>query len=390
MRRLRIEVLGPGFRIFTCMFAMGIASCVYAQGPSASVATKRRELQEVERQLEQKKIEIERYQRETERLQRDVSQLTGEKSHWQSRIKGFERLVGEAEQKRAELKARIGALELAEDRWHGVLSREINGYLKERLLESDYFGSDDVWDRAFRRAAIMEKVVFIRGLGGTRMSAEIAANEARDRSIQLQTKTAIAVAERQQRESLLREKQQAFLETQEKVARTQKDVAELRDSAAALTHLVRALERKSYGRGRKIPPATAFAQAPHSLPWPADGRVVAGFGRQFIPELKTYVIHQGIRLSTLPNAPVHPVRSGKVIFAGPFRSYGSVIIVDHGKSFYTIYGKLGRTLKKPGERVDVADTLGTAANDGPAGSLYFEMRQSADALDPLAWLRRRD
>ena len=375
-------------RIFA-LIIMFVASA-QAQGPSPAVASKKRELREVERQLGEKKLEIQRYERETERLQRDFTLLAGEKSRWQSRIKSFEKLIADAEQKRAELRARIGALELAEDRWHGVLSRELNGYLRQRLLESDYFGSDDVWDRAFRRAAIVEKVAFIQDLGGSRVSAEIAAAEARDRTIQLQSKTAAAVAERQQRESLLREKQEAILANQERVEQSQKDVAELRDSAAALTQLVRALERKSYGRGRKPPMATAFAKAPHSLPWPVDGRVVAGFGRQFLPELKTYVIHQGIRLSTAPNAPVHPVQPGKVIFAGPFRSYGSVVIVDHGKSFYTIYGKLGRTLKKPGERVEIADTLGTATSEGTSGALYFEMRQSADALDPIAWLRRRD
>jgi len=360
-----------------------------AQGPSPNVASKRRELREVQQQLEQKKQEIERYERETELLQRDLSQLQGERSVWQGRIRKFEGLIADAERKRAELKARIGAIELAQDRWHGVISRELNGYLKQRLLESDYFGSGDLWERAFRRAAILEKVAFVRDLGGSKADAQRAAAEARDRAIRIQTKSAEAIAERAQRENLLREKHVAFLQTREKVERTQKEVAELRDSAAALTQLVRALERKRFGRGKQAPIATAFAGSPHSLPWPAEGRVVAGFGRQYIPELRTYIIHQGIKLSTTPNAAVHPVRDGKVIFAGPFRSYGSVIIVDHGKSFYTIYGRLGRTMKKPGDRVLVADTLGTAEKDGATGSLYFEMRQSADALDPLAWLRRR-
>ena len=40
-------------------------------------------------------------------------------------------------------------------------------------------------------------------------------------------------------------------------------------------------------------------------------------------------------------APVQAVDGGKVIFAGPFRSYGQVLIVDHGSNFFSIYGELG-------------------------------------------------
>lgn len=256
-------------------------------------------------------------------------------------------------------------------------------------MESEYVGSADLWVGALQRAAILEKVSFIHNLGGSKATAERAAEEANLRTVNLQSKNAEAVAEREERESLLREKTVAYLESQQKVERTQRDVEDLRDSATALTQLVRALERKHFGRGKVAPVAVAFAESPHSLPWPAEGRVVDGFGRQFIPELKTYVIHQGIRIATSQDAAVHPVQAGKVIFTGPFRSYGNVIIVDHGKSFYTIYGKLGKTLKKPGDRVQIADTIGTALNNGSSGTLYFEMRQSADALDPLAWLRRR-
>lgn len=361
----------------------------WPQAMAASAAAKRKELNEVERQLEQKKQEIERYRRRSELLQRDLSILAGERSVWRGKLRALERRILDAERKKAQLKAKLGALELAQDRWREVLARETNGYLRQSLLEFDFYGGMDVWERPLRRAAIMEKAHYVRDLSGYKLTAQKAAARANEQEARLETETAEAAAERRRRESLYRLKQDAWRAARQKFAETAKDAQELQDSAAALTQLVRALERKPRRwRGFEASPSGP-AQAPHSLPWPAHGRVVASFGKQYLPELRTWVVHHGIRLATGPRAPVHPVREGKVIFAGPFRSYGSVIIVDHGRKFYTIYGRLGQMFKKPGDRVGSSDVLGTAETSGPGGVFYFEIRQSVDALDPIVWLRRR-
>lgn len=358
-----------------------------AQSASVSASAKRKELVEIRRQLDQKKQEIEQYRRQTEILKRDLSHIAGEQSAWHERIQALERKISQAEDKKTQLKAKIGALELAEDRWQGVVAREMNGYLRQNLLEFDYYGSGDLWEEPFRRAAILEKVRYVQDLNGFKRDVQKAEVEANQQKTQLQSKTTQAVAERRQREDLYRRKQEAYLESQQKVEKTMKDVQELQDSAAALTELVKTLERKSRGKSKNK--AFMLAEAPHSLPWPAQGRVISPFGRQYVSELHTWVIHQGIRMATDAGAEIHAVQSGKVIFAGPFRSYGKVIIVDHGQEFYTIYGGLGQMLKAPGDRVDTSDTLGTADLGASGGTLYFEIRHSVNALDPLVWLRRR-
>ncbi|MBI4425275.1 MAG: peptidoglycan DD-metalloendopeptidase family protein, partial [Elusimicrobia bacterium] len=197
------------------------------------------------------------------------------------------------------------------------------------------------------------------------------------------------------RETLLERTEAAFRETRGKVEAAARSLRELQDSALALTRLVRALEKKSPYRipGERIP----LAEAPHSLPWPAEGRVVASFGREPVRELNTVIIHQGIRIATEPGAPVRPVKAGKVIFAGPFRSYGKVLIVDHGQGFYTIYGRLGALAKGKGDAVTPEETIAAAgepearagSKPEPGGVVYFEVRQSGEALDPIQWLVTR-
>lgn len=363
-------------------------TAIWSQAASPSATAKRKELQQIQRQLEQKKQEIQQYRRQSDILRRDLSHLAGERSEWRGRIGRLERKILQAESEKNQLKAKIGALELAQDRWHAVLAQEMNGYLSQNLLEFDYYGNADLWEEPFRRAAIVEKVRYVRDLSGFKLNVQKAAEAASQRKMQLQTKTAAAEAERVSRESLYHRKQEAYLEARQKAEQAMKDAQELRESASALTQLVKALERKSRGKSRGRAP-TLFAEAPHSLPWPVEGRVISLFGRQYVRELHTWVIHQGIQVATGSGSSVHPVQKGKVIFAGPFRSYGKVIIVDHGQDFYTIYGKLGQMLKAPGDKVNVSDALGTAEPVGSAGILYFEIRQNVEALDPLAWLRRK-
>jgi septal ring factor EnvC (AmiA/AmiB activator) len=129
----------------------------------------------------------------------------------------------------------------------------------------------------------------------------------------------------------------------------------------------------------------------HSLPWPAEGRVLTGFGREKDKDLGTWIVRQGLTLATAPSAPVTPVAPGRVIFAGPFRSYGQVIIVDHGGGFFSVYGGLGRILKGKGSDAPAGEPIATAgaAKDGSGGRVYLEIRRGTQALDPAAWLERQ-
>lgn len=352
-----------------------------------SARVKRRELQQVQQQLEQRKQEIVEYQRQTDEMRRDLSRLTAQTSESRRRIETVEAKLRESERRKAELKARLGALQLAQGQWQKVLGAELNGYQGQRLSASEYYGGEDLWAQAFRRAALLEKARYVDGLRGSRRQAEVAQAEVSRQKKTLEAGAQQARAEHESRASLLRQKQEGYLQAKERVARTRHDIRELQDTALSLTHLLRALERRSpYRAGGKVP----LAEPRHSLPWPVqEGRVVGLFGKQQVPELGTWIIRQGIRVDAPAGSPVRPVKAGRVIFSGPFRSYGSVLIVDHGNAFYTIYGLLGETRRRKGDKVRPGDVLAAVGAPSAEGAFYFEMRQSGDALDPLEWLQKR-
>ena len=90
---------------------------------------------------------------------------------------------------------------------------------------------------------------------------------------------------------------------------------------------------------------------------------------------------------------VFPVMSGNVIYSGAFRSYGNVVIIDHEKGFFTIYGFLKRINVVKNEPVNMTTVIGTAGRDtqtiskGIQGAVYFEIRAGTNAINPATYLK---
>jgi septal ring factor EnvC (AmiA/AmiB activator) len=77
-----------------------------------------------------------------------------------------------------------------------------------------------------------------------------------------------------------------------------------------------------------------------------------------------------------------------VRFAGWFRGYGRMVIVDHGERFFTVSGHLDTLRVEAGASVAAGEPLGTVGDTGSLAGprLYFEIREGSEAVDPLAWL----
>ncbi|MEJ7729403.1 MAG: peptidoglycan DD-metalloendopeptidase family protein [Polyangiaceae bacterium] len=84
---------------------------------------------------------------------------------------------------------------------------------------------------------------------------------------------------------------------------------------------------------------------------------------------------------------VRSVAAGRVVFADRYDDYGLTVIVDHGDQYFSIYGSLGLTELAAGGVVPANGRIGTVgAASGGAPLLYFELRRSAETLDPGPWL----
>jgi septal ring factor EnvC (AmiA/AmiB activator) len=123
------------------------------------------------------------------------------------------------------------------------------------------------------------------------------------------------------------------------------------------------------------------------LPWPLKGTVASRFGRVPSGRFGTEIVRNGIDLTAPEGTPVAAVHEGVVAFAAPFTGFGTLVILDHGKSAFTMYGFLKEAAVTVGTNVARGTTLGTVGlspSGGPA--LYFEVRIDGRPVDPLQWL----
>jgi septal ring factor EnvC (AmiA/AmiB activator) len=139
------------------------------------------------------------------------------------------------------------------------------------------------------------------------------------------------------------------------------------------------------------PPPTSntsgIVQAKGQLPPPLWGEVTRRFQQTDRNDDTTFA--NGITIKTLPRSEVFSIFSGTVLFAGPMRGYGNMVIIDHHQHYYSVNARLGDIHVQPGTIIGQGQVIGTTSDRSQSreGDFYFEIRHDAVAEDPLLWLR---
>ena len=178
--------------------------------------------------------------------------------------------------------------------------------------------------------------------------------------------------------------------TQEKES-YERALQELERSAARIDSLLRELEQRRRAAAAKPPSGSLPKGVKGGLPWPADGSVLTYFGRQKHPTFNTYVQRKGIEIRTLEGSAIHAVMAGTVVYADWLKGYGLVIILDHANGFFSLYAHASKILTSVGAVVASGQAIGETGDTGMTGenTLYFELREGTEPVDPLQWLARR-
>ncbi|MSO89819.1 MAG: hypothetical protein EXQ89_07640 [Rhodospirillaceae bacterium] len=87
---------------------------------------------------------------------------------------------------------------------------------------------------------------------------------------------------------------------------------------------------------------------------------------------------------------LHPMQ-GIVAFAGPFRQYGEILILDHGDGYHSLIAGLARVDSVPGQWVAAGEPIGVMGRpNGGVPSLYVELRRREQPINPLPWIAARN
>jgi septal ring factor EnvC (AmiA/AmiB activator) len=129
-----------------------------------------------------------------------------------------------------------------------------------------------------------------------------------------------------------------------------------------------------------------FADARGRLRPPAAGEIERGFGQ--VSEDGT--ASEGIFIRTRPRAQVISPFDARVEFAGPFNTYGGLLILNVGDDYYIVLAGMAVTYASVGQSVLAGEPVGAMPDQSqPAPDLYLELRRDGVAIDPAPWLRSR-
>lgn len=135
----------------------------------------------------------------------------------------------------------------------------------------------------------------------------------------------------------------------------------------------------------------SFKALKGNLPWPAQGRIIAKFGRQWNPKLKTTTDNPGIDIKGQPGSAIRSIMNGVVTTITYIRGYGTTIIVDNGGGFYTVYSHVTNIQTHVDSEIRAGDVIAYMGDSGSinGSKLHFEIWGKGQKLDPEKWLTKK-
>lgn len=121
---------------------------------------------------------------------------------------------------------------------------------------------------------------------------------------------------------------------------------------------------------------------------PVRGRLVLSYGQQ---AAGADSISKGISIATRSQAQVVAPYDGQIVYAGAFRGYGQILIIEHGGRYHTLLAGLDRIDAVAGQWILAGEPIGIMGSpqERPP-ELYLELRHAGQPVNPLPWLATTD
>ena len=154
----------------------------------------------------------------------------------------------------------------------------------------------------------------------------------------------------------------------------------------------RELARTAAPDASRIAPAFQFSNLKKKLELPVSGKAKFGFGEEDGSGRPL----KGMMVSTSPDAIVTAPADGWVVYSGPFRSYGQLIILNAGDGYHLVLAGMGSTNTDIGQFVVAGEPVGRMNSTKVASAtalalasteptLYIEFRRNGKPVDPAPW-----
>jgi septal ring factor EnvC (AmiA/AmiB activator) len=433
----------PG-SVVAAILAAGITLALALPLAHEAVAQAATTPEEAKKKLESRRQELESVSKRAKSLETDVGTLAAERERLNGRLVETADLIKKSEAQLTSIESRMGELEAQEKILRGSLNQR-HGQIAKLLSALQRMGRNpppilitqredalkmvrsamllaasfpELGDQARALAARLNELVRVMGeirTQGESLKAEMTRlTDARTRLSGLLEEKKASLDQRQSELTRMRQAaadiSASVTDLNELIARLDKAVkdntglgaydAEARKRGAAPddekvmppkpTDVVELAPGATLGSPGRIKPEIPFAQASGRLPLPAQGRKVLAFGEktQYGGQSK------GLVLETRQGGQITSPCDGWIVYAGEFRSYGQLLIINAGGGYHVLLAGLSQIDVQPGQFVLAAEPVGTmsgwsqqaqpaAVNSAPV--LYVEFRKDGRPIDPDPW-----
>ncbi|KYK46999.1 hypothetical protein A1D31_07920 [Bradyrhizobium liaoningense] len=215
---------------------------------------------------------------------------------------------------------------------------------------------------------------------------------AREKDLDAESSRAIALSRQVGDLQGLIAKMEQDLQSAAKAAEKAAEAARQAEAKAAASANINAKSGPSAFKDKsRNTPAIAFASAKGLLPLPVNGNKIRDFGGSD----GVGGVQKGISLATKPGSQVTTPCDGWVVYAGPFRSYGQLLILNAGGGYHVLIAGMERISVNIGQFVLTGEPVATMGSTSQVASilatnasqpvLYVEFRKDGTPIDPGPW-----
>ncbi len=394
--------------IFVCVLFLIYPNILHAQAPQTDVKEK---LVRLQREVEQKSHEVRRVSKLVEdtniilkkqakelkalrqveselreKVQQttiDIEQTRAEKARVQERIEDVKLLT----QKR--LKA------LYVQRWESVIDRLLTHSNSASFQRTSYFvGKLRSFDRALlEEHALLNDELLVKeedlvalDIEQSKLIKQVAQQREKTEAL-LKKNTRLISTYEVQREEL----EELLLGLQSQALRLETIVSSLTYGGMEFVSRTRSTPKTlSLIPQERVSSFSGVGLSKGQLTVPVQGRVLRAFGKRKHADFSDYVFQKGIEYLTEPGSDVVSIQDGKVIYKGKMPAFGTILIVDHGKRYYSLYGRLDSVRATVGDKVEKGAVIASASEtEQEAGNFYFEIRKKGEPVNPQNYYSKK-
>lgn len=367
------------WRSLAFALAIAVSAAAQAEAPRDKLKATLSDLKTTKEDEQELRSRLAGSAREVKQLREDATDLAADLQDAERRVNGEERRTNQLSAKLA------GKEKDFENRQREYASTVASMLRVQKLPATALIAQPENVHQALRTARVMQHVNGALAARAAQLQHDM--NELqtlRDNAAASKTRLAKESAvlnEKQKRLNRELAKRQA-VQTQltKDLATVQKRTAELSRQSSSLQELIGKLESDTAlvaQRGKA--PFRSAATARGAWKLPVVGKVLHRYGQRKNANEK----YRGLVVQSRGGAAVVSPAAGEVVFTGPFRDYGRMVLVKHGNGLISLLAGMGNIAVTLNQSVSAGEPLGGMGSGTP--SLYYELREGSKPIDPSRW-----